>query len=352
MKQFKQLIFTVAKIFVTLNVFGQANPFINVLPSNSGVVTQGGIIDIIVTIGNTGPISSVPQAKLRPVIQVPSSVTFLPSAQQTGLPAGWTVLSNNGSQIRVCNSSDEIPVNTSRIILLKVQGVTVTPPQTFSGNINFGNGTTCGAGTQVSGDQITDNSATSTVEVVPGAPLPLILNDFSVKSNKCITHLRWNTASEKNIDNFQIEKSDIKNVSWKAIGTIKPHGNSDINSTYYFTDDQSPMTSNEVMYRLKINDQDGSFAYSSVIVALLSCDDQKLTVFPNPVTSGTINVNLSNSDYNMASISSLTGQLIKKINLKQGVNSIDVSELSNGIYILRTSNLNGKNHNIKITINK
>jgi hypothetical protein len=50
-----------------------------------------------------------------------------------------------------------------------VQGVTVTPPQTFSGNINFGNGTTCAAGTSVSGDLTTDNSATSTIEVVAPA---------------------------------------------------------------------------------------------------------------------------------------------------------------------------------------
>ena len=135
MKFFKQVVFTIATTLITLNVFGQANPFINVLPSNSGIVAVGATIDIVVTIGNTGPISTIPQAKLRPIIQVPTSVTFLPNAQQTGLPTGWTILSNSGSQLRLCNSSDPIPVNTSRIIILKVQGVTVTPPQTFSGNI-------------------------------------------------------------------------------------------------------------------------------------------------------------------------------------------------------------------------
>ena len=156
--------------------FGQANPFINVLPSNSGVVPVGGTIDIEVTIGNSGPISTIPQAKLRPIIQIPTSVTFLPNAQQTGLPAGWTILSNTGSQLRVCNSTDPIPVNTSRTIILKAQGVTATPPQTFAGNINFGNGTTCAAGPSVAGDLITDNSATSTIQVV--APVTLNLNLF------------------------------------------------------------------------------------------------------------------------------------------------------------------------------
>ena len=151
MKFFKQVVFAITATLITLNVFGQANPFINVLPNNSGIVAVGCPLDIIVTIGNTGPVSAVAQAKLRPIIQVPASVTFLPTAQQTGLPFGWTILSNNGSQIRVCNSTDPIPVSTSRTIILKVQGVTVTPPQTFSGNINFGNGTTCSAGTSVAG---------------------------------------------------------------------------------------------------------------------------------------------------------------------------------------------------------
>jgi 2',3'-cyclic-nucleotide 2'-phosphodiesterase (5'-nucleotidase family) len=167
MKKLKLImLFCIGALFIAGNSFGQANPFINVLPSNSGIVAVGDTIDIIVTIGNSGPASTIPQAKLRPIIQLPPSVTFLPTASQVDLPAGWTILSNSGSQLRVCNSTDPIPVSTSRTIILKAQGVTVTGPQTFSGNINFGNGTTCAAGTSVAGDLITDNSATSTVQVV------------------------------------------------------------------------------------------------------------------------------------------------------------------------------------------
>jgi hypothetical protein len=172
------MLFFIGALFIAGKSFGQANPFINVLPSNSGIVSVGATIDIEVTIGNTGPISTIPQAKLRPIIQVPPSVTFLPTASQVGLPAGWTILSNTGSQLRVCNSTDPIPVNTSRTIILKAQGVTVTGPQTFSGNINFGNGTTCAAGTSVAGDLTTDNSATSTVQVVAPVTTTLNLNVF------------------------------------------------------------------------------------------------------------------------------------------------------------------------------
>jgi len=353
MKFFKQVVFTIATTLITLNVFGQANPFINVLPSNSGIVAVGATIDIVVTIGNTGPISTIPQAKLRPIIQVPTSVTFLPNAQQTGLPAGWTILSNSGAQLRLCNSSDPIPVNTSRIIILKVQGVTVTPSQTFSGNINFGNGTTCAAGPTVSGDLTTDNSALSTIEVLASYPLPLLLNNFSVKADNCIAHLNWSTSSEANSEKFEIEKSETNNAKWKTIGSVKAQGNSSTHSTYYFKDDNIFINNKVVLYRLKMIDIDGSFIYSPVLNAPLKCDEQNnLSVFPNPVANGKLNVSLNSAENVEANLTSITGQQIKKIILKNGINNIDVSELSNGVYILSIKFEHSINQNVKVNIQK
>jgi hypothetical protein len=352
MKQLKLImLFCIGTVYISSKSFGQANPFINVLPSNSGIVSVGATIDIEVTIGNTGPVSVVPQAKLRPLIQVPPSVTFLPNAQQTGLPSGWTILSNSGSQLRVCNSTDPIPINTSRTIILKVQGVTVTPPQTFSGNINFGNGTTCAAGPTVSGDLTTDNSALSTIEVIAGT-LPLILNNFSVKSDNCIAHLNWSTSSETNSGKFEIEKSETNTAKWETIGSVRAQGNSSTNSTYYFKDDNIFVNNKVVLYRLKMIDIDGSFTYSPVLNALLNCEEQNLSVFPNPVTNGNFSVSLNSAEKLEANLTSTTGQLIKKITLENGINNIDVSELSNGVYILSTKFSNGINQNVKVNIHK
>ena len=353
MKLSKLILFTLATTLTTLNVFGQANPFINVLPLNFGLVAIGSTIDIQVTIGNTGPSSTIAQAKLRPIIQVPASVTFLPNAQQTGLPAGWTILSNSGSQLRVCNSTDPIPVNTSRIIILKVQGgIAVAPPTTFTGNMSFGNGTTCAAGPTVAGDNITDNTATSTIEVVASYPLPLILNNFSVKAENCTAHLNWSTSSEINFEKFEIEKSETNDAKWKTIGTVSAHGNSSNNSTYYFKEDNLFMNNKVVMYRLKMIDIDGSYMYSTVLNALIECDKQNLSVYPNPVANGKLNVSLNSTENVEANFTSVTGQLIKKIILKNGINHIDVSELSNGLYILSTKFVNGINQNVKVNIQK
>jgi hypothetical protein len=353
MKLSKLILFTLATTLITLNAFGQANPFINVLPLNFGLVAIGSTIDIQVTIGNTGPVSTIAQAKLRPIIQVPASVEFLPTVQQTGLPTGWTILSNTGTQLRVCNSTDNIPVNTSRTIILKIKGVTVTTfPEPFVGNIFFGNGTNCGTGIAIAGDLTTDNTASSSIEVVASYPLPLILNNFSVKADNCTAHLNWSTSSEINFEKFEIEKSETNDAKWKTIGTVSAHGNSSANSTYYFKEDNLFMNNKVVMYRLKMIDIDGSYMYSTVLNALIECDKQNLSVYPNPVANGKLNVSLNSAENVEAHFTSVTGQLIKKIILKNGINHIDVSELSNGLYILSTKFVNGINQNVKVNIQK
>ncbi len=162
------MLFCIGAIFLASNASGQANPSIAVLPSNSGIVSVGATNDFLIAVGNTGP-TSIALSKLRPIVTIPPSVVFLPDADQTGLPAGWTILSNTGTQLRLCNSGFVVPGFSVSNIMLKVQGVTITGPQTFSGQINFGNGTTCAAGTSVAGNNTADDFATSTIEVIAAA---------------------------------------------------------------------------------------------------------------------------------------------------------------------------------------
>ena len=169
MKIFKLItIFCIGAVFFASSVFGQANPSIAVAPSNSGQVALGATNDLTIAVGNTGA-GTIAVSKLRPIVTIPASVTFLADAFQTGLPAGWSILSNTGSQLRLCNSGFVVPGASSTNIILKVQGVTITAPQTFSGQINFGNGTTCAAGTSVTGNNTADDFATSTIEVIAAA---------------------------------------------------------------------------------------------------------------------------------------------------------------------------------------
>jgi large repetitive protein len=164
------MLFCIGAFFIASTAQGQINPTIAVLPANSGVVTVGATLDLQITVGNTGT-ANVVASKLRPVITVPSSVTLLADVSQTGLPSGWIIVagSNTGSQIRICNNTDVIAGGTSRNIIIKVQGVTVSPAQTFSGQLTFGGATCSVTGAQPSGNIGADDLSTSTITVQAAA---------------------------------------------------------------------------------------------------------------------------------------------------------------------------------------
>jgi hypothetical protein len=169
------MLFCIGAFFIASNAMGQANPTIGVIglgtnPLNAGEVAVGATLDIQVSIGNTGT-ASIVASKLRPVITVPAIVTLLADAQQTGLPAGWIIVpgSNTGSQIRICNGSDVIPGSANRTIILKVQGVSIGGPSTFSGQLNFGGATCSVGGAAPAGNVTADDNATSSVTVIAAA---------------------------------------------------------------------------------------------------------------------------------------------------------------------------------------
>ncbi len=171
MKLFKLIILLLASNYLVSATFGQANPYIQVLPANSGLVSLNATLNLQITIGNTGT-ASIPAFKLRPVITIPAIVNFLPDADQTpGLPAGWSIVSSTLTQIRICNGTDVIAGSSSRIITLKVKGVAIGGPSTFSGQMNFGGASCAVAGSAPSGNVTADDNATSTIQVVAGCSL-------------------------------------------------------------------------------------------------------------------------------------------------------------------------------------
>ncbi len=193
MKIFKLIILFLASNYIFSTAFAQANPTIALAPSNAGIVFVGVTIDITVTIGNTGT-ASIPIAKLRPIITVPPSVIFLPNAEQLSLPTGWTILTNTGTQLRICNTADVIAGSETRSIVLKIRGVTVAVATTFTGQINFGNGTTCAAGPSVSGNVTADDFATSTVQVVSPCGLTIVASAGTILCNGGTTTITASSA--------------------------------------------------------------------------------------------------------------------------------------------------------------
>ncbi|MBC7937954.1 MAG: T9SS type A sorting domain-containing protein [Rhizobacter sp.] len=159
---------------LSLHLHAQVNPSVALLPVNAGgVVAQGAVMDVKVTISNTGT-GNIVAFKLRPNITMPPIVSILPTAQQTGLPPNWSVVTNTGNgQIRICNGTDVIPGGSFREIFIKVQGVTIGGPAQCEVQINYGGATCAAPGPQPNGNNSIDDFAASSVTVAPGCPLTL-----------------------------------------------------------------------------------------------------------------------------------------------------------------------------------
>ena len=353
MKKFKLLILVISFSFTTSYLFSQANPSVGILPLNAGgVVAVGDVMDINVTINNTLA-GTIVAAKLRPVITIPSIVTILPNAEQTGLPAGWIIVSNLNGQIRVCNSTDPVGGNEQRDILIKVRGTTVGGPTPTSVTLFYG-GTTCSvSGPQPNGNDPADDNASSSITVV-AAPLPLNLLSFNASLLNCKAALNWITESEINSDRFEIERNEMSNTSagWKKIGEVKAKGTL-IKSTYKYFDESLDAASVKMFYRIKIIDKDGSFKYSEILSLFFNCKSTQVSIFPNPVRNGKVNVTLSGATgITQSVLTSAAGQQVLKATLINGMNSINVSSIADGVYYLHIKEANGDDKKVKLLIQK
>ena len=149
------------------------------------------------------------------------------------------------------------------------------------------NGT--GAGATASTTVATDNLNTRPVagqvfafaEVgTLGGPLPVELTDFAAKrSTGTAVTLAWHTASEKNNAGFTVEKS-ANGQEFRALGFVAGAGSTTITHAYTYVDEAAVAAA---YYRLRQEDVDGKFTYSSVqFVAGGTGKAEPLALYPNP----------------------------------------------------------------------
>ena len=174
-------------------------------------------------------------------------------------------------------------------------------------------------------------------------PLPVKLESFDVTNSESGVLLNWATTSETNSDRFEIEHS-IDATNWYGIGSVKAAGESKLSNKYSFTD-ASPVNGLNY-YRLKMVDQDGSFAYSR-IKSIRTSTGNGVTVYPNPVTEsitlGTVDISTIGS----VEIFDAKGVVVMKT-AKPASNKINVEKLGAGIYVMKITRTSGVSESQKI----
>jgi hypothetical protein len=162
-------------------------------------------------------------------------------------------------------------------------------------------------------------------------PLALVLQSFTVTKVNQTGLLQWTISPDINIDSFIIQKS-TDGVNFSGIGAVQADTPSANPSQYQFTDNNLAIGVN--YYRLMIIDTGGSFQYSPVHSILYSVNDLGIIVYPNPVSSGIVNIN---TPVNCSSINlyDASGRFIRGENVSGLQNSMYTGDLAKGVYLMR-----------------
>ncbi|PSL25596.1 T9SS type A sorting domain-containing protein [Dyadobacter jiangsuensis] len=172
--------------------------------------------------------------------------------------------------------------------------------------------------------------------LISEAALPVTLVEFNAVRRENAALLSWTTTHESNSDHFAVERSG-DGKQWESIGTIKSHVESDEKQFYTFTD-TAPLPS-ENLYRLKMVDQDGSYAYSR-IQSVTFGDQRDAVLYPNPITVGNkLQIRVSDpSAITRIAIFDSGGDEVLSARWQP---EIDVSSLSAGLYVVRIAYRDG-----------
>jgi hypothetical protein len=165
-------------------------------------------------------------------------------------------------------------------------------------------------------------------------------------------NVEWKVNNESNIKQYEVEKSTDGN-QFKSIELIAANNNKGGSSSYIITDTNPVEGYN--YYRIKSVDINGATVRTNVVKVLISKIGQEVTVYPNPVINGKINLVLNSQPagkYNIR-IFNKSGRLIKESELqhKEG-NSTEIIQLGNytphGIYQLEVLLPDGSRKNINV----
>lgn len=199
---------------------------------------------------------------------------------------------------------------------------------------------------------------TTNIATNSGITLPVNLLSFNGYLKHKHAVLTWQTASEKNNNRFNIERS-VDGDNFEIIAAVKGNQTSNDINSYSYNDENAANVMQQtptLYYRLKQVDNNGDYAYSKTILIHTEPTEQAFNVTPNPF-GNTINLTLPNQFEGefIYSISSVNGKkYIERYetfnNTQQQFTINNLDGLPAGIYILQIK-LNGRNSQHKIIKN-
>ncbi|MFI5130513.1 MAG: CHRD domain-containing protein [Chitinophagales bacterium] len=165
--------------------------------------------------------------------------------------------------------------------------------------------------------------------------LPVKLTYFNGYKQGNKVALVWQSSEEMNLKQYEIEQADEAGA-WINKAIVPAVGN--VATSYNYLDLPILNRGNFVLYRLKMKDDDGKFAYSPVVKINFKESKAVLSIISNPVTDGQLKyivtglpankkADVTIIDYNGRVVSRSTSSVF-------AINNINVTKLPAGVYRL------------------
>lgn len=198
------------------------------------------------------------------------------------------------------------------------------------------------SGTATTTGSITSNALSSFGYFAIGSTsiaLPMRFISVTAQRTTGVTVVRWKTASEANVDRYEVERLNT-NGSFGKIGSVKSY-NSQNESNYEFTDGLPLMGT--AMYRIRAVDQDGQQIYSRVVAVSETNNAASFLVLNNPAHDAIyLSVSSAYKGVYQYDLFSTSGQLMQSGPLN--INGVDMVTIplaiktAPGIYLLSIRN--------------
>ena len=168
--------------------------------------------------------------------------------------------------------------------------------------------------------------------------IPVELVSFNASLNQSNVSLSWTTATELNNRGFSVQRK--VSTQWQDLGFVEGKGTTTEINSYSYIDDISSIESNgKIHYRLKQIDYDGSYAFSSEVLVMMTPAEYKLSQnYPNPFNPVTrINFQLPYASHVTLKIYDVIGSevatLVNEIKAAGNYNlDFNASSLASGVY--------------------
>jgi hypothetical protein len=190
-------------------------------------------------------------------------------------------------------------------------------------------------------------------------PLPLQLISFTAKktiNNKDVL-TEWATASEFNINRFEIEvarsQQEYLRNEFIKIGVVNSTGNSSVEQRYSYTDAEENKSGIRY-YRLKIIEKDSKFSYTAIRPVLFA-NDKIWTIQPNP-SAGLfyLGMQAGNGQLITINVTDMSGRVVQQQQLissgfvqKISIN-LESSRFATGFYLLEATTERGVKQQFKL----